>query len=171
MNIYRLPQLSEANPDSRYTLGLEELKTESVYLVYGRLRPGEKGMRLSPTDGHEEIVYVAKGRLLVKGDRLDFPVGEGEAFHLKGADTLIVDNAADDHDAVYIAAGGLSYGEYSSEDRPETEEANPAEKDPKETAGEQGAPARREDTAKDETKARIEPAELMAAEETEELED
>jgi hypothetical protein len=154
MKIYRLPQLSEANPDSRYKLGFEDLKINSVYLVYGRLRPGETGRRLSPTDGHDEIVCVAKGRLLVRGERFEFPVGEGEAFHLKVGDTLIVDNPADDHDAVYVAAGGCGPDKGFSDDD--------AEK-PKETAG---GPRRTE-----EVKAAEETAEKTAAEKDRDLED
>lgn len=105
MKIYRLTQLTEASPDDQYCLGFEDLKTNAVYLRYGRLRPGEKERRLSARAGHEEIVCVVKGKLLVKGGKFEYQVGEGEAFHLKGEDSLTIENPSD-AEAVYVAAGG-----------------------------------------------------------------
>ena len=110
MKIYRLTQLTEASPDDQYCLGFEDLKTHAVYLRYGRLRPGEKERRLSARAGHEEIVYVVRGKLLVKGENYEYPVGEGEAFHLKGGDSLTIENPAD-AEAVYVAAGGRAFEE------------------------------------------------------------
>jgi hypothetical protein len=107
MKIYKLPQLIEENPVGEYHLGFDDLKTNAVYLRYGRLGPKETDRRLSPTEGHEEIICVVKGRLLVKGRRCKFSIGEGEAFHLNGNDTLVVDNQ-NDLETIYIAAGGCS---------------------------------------------------------------
>jgi hypothetical protein len=110
MKIYRLPQLTEASPDNQYCLGFEDLKTRAVYLFYGKLGPGPEERRLSAPEGHEEIVCVVKGKLLVKGGRYEYTVGEGEAFHLKGKDSLVIGNPYD-VEAVYIAAGGRSFEE------------------------------------------------------------
>jgi hypothetical protein len=107
MKIYKLPQLIEESPVGEYHLGFDDLKTNAIYLRYGRLGPKETDRRLSPTEGHEEIICVVKGRLLVKGRKCKFSIGEGEAFHLNGNDTLVVDNQ-NDLETIYIAAGGRS---------------------------------------------------------------
>lgn len=124
MKIYRLPQLVEGSPESQYRLGFEELGTCSVYLLYGRMRPGEKDRRLSPTEGHEEIVCVVKGRLVVKGERYEYPVGEGEAFHLKRGEAVVVENPGP-AETIFIAAGGVSREEAGLEDSKDPLSAGP----------------------------------------------
>ncbi len=103
MKIYRLPQLAEMNPDGEYCLNSEDIKSDAVYLYYGRLAPGEKKRRLTARDGHEEIVYIIKGALTAKHGKTVFQVGAGEAFHC--AEEVLIDNPNED-EAIYLAAGG-----------------------------------------------------------------
>jgi redox-sensitive bicupin YhaK (pirin superfamily) len=133
MKIYRLPELIEKSPEGEYLLGFEELRTCAVYLLYGRLRPKETDRRLSPPEGHEEIICVVKGRLQVKGKRFNVQVGEGEAFHLNGGDTLTIENPYDE-EAIYIAAGGssLEKAQLKNTIQQKAEEKAPAENGPKE---------------------------------------
>ncbi|MBW7957130.1 MAG: hypothetical protein H3C68_04485 [Deltaproteobacteria bacterium] len=105
MKIYRLPQLAEAHEDGTYLLGLEDLKSNAVYMAYARLRPGEAPRKLAPPEGREEIVFVIKGSLLVRSGKTSVPVGPGEAFHVKGSDNTSLENSGSE-DAVFIAAGG-----------------------------------------------------------------
>jgi redox-sensitive bicupin YhaK (pirin superfamily) len=130
MKIYRLPQLIEGSPDSQYRLDFEDLQTHAVYLLYGRLRPGETGRRLCPPEGHEEIICVVKGHLMVKRGSYKSLVGEGEAFHLNSDDTLVVDNPKD-AETIYIAAGGRTLEKQHIDD-PEKIQQKAANKAPQE---------------------------------------
>jgi redox-sensitive bicupin YhaK (pirin superfamily) len=103
MKIYKLPQLAEMSPEGDYCLGSKDLKSEAVYLYYGRLRPGEKDRTLKAAEGYEEIVYIIKGGLTVKRGRTSFQATAGEAFHC--VDEVLIDNPNDD-ETIYIAAGG-----------------------------------------------------------------
>jgi uncharacterized cupin superfamily protein len=103
MKIYKLPQLAEMSPDGEYCLNSEDIKSDAVYLYYGRLRPGEKKRRLTAREGHEEIVYIIKGAITAKHGKTVFQAGAGEAFHCTGE--VFIDNPNDD-EAIYLAAGG-----------------------------------------------------------------
>lgn len=105
MKIYKLPQLADAAPDGAYLLGRKELNTDSAYLVYTRLRPGESGRNVCPKDGSEEIIFIIKGSLMVRQAKSAFTASAGEAFLLNGK--LVVDNP-NKEEAVYITAGGCA---------------------------------------------------------------
>lgn len=103
MKIYKLPLLAETSSEGVYFLGPEEIKSQAVYLLYGRLRPKETGRAVTPKDGCEEIIYLVKGRMRVRCGKNSFSVNAGEAFHYGG--TYYLENPGDE-EAVYIAAGG-----------------------------------------------------------------
>ncbi|MBI5887726.1 MAG: hypothetical protein HZB82_03330 [Deltaproteobacteria bacterium] len=103
MKIYKLPYLADGSSDGSYLLDRKELKTDSAYLRYARLRPFESDRNICPRDGCEEIIFVVKGSLMVKQAKSAFTVAEGEAFLSNGK--LLVDNP-NEEEAVYIAAGG-----------------------------------------------------------------
>ena len=103
MKIYKLPQLADMDPGGEYSLSSEEIKSDAVYLDYGRLRPGEKSQRLTASEGHEEIVYIIKGTLRARHGKTIFQASAGEAFHC--AEELLLDNPNED-EAIYLAAGG-----------------------------------------------------------------
>ena len=103
MKIYKLPQLADMDPGGEYCLNGEDLKSDAIYLYYGRLRPGEKSKRLAAREGHEEIVYIIKGTLRAKYGKTVFQVSAGEAFH--SAKDVSIDNPNKD-EAIYLAAGG-----------------------------------------------------------------
>ncbi|MBI5586855.1 MAG: hypothetical protein HY889_00635 [Deltaproteobacteria bacterium] len=107
MKIYKLPQLADSTPTSEFRLGPENSSAASVYLVYGKIRPGEAARKVACAAGHEEIICVVKGALKVKHGRSSFSVTAGEAFHAKEADTLYLENTGID-EAVYLAAGALT---------------------------------------------------------------
>ncbi|MHB8881244.1 MAG: cupin domain-containing protein [Thermodesulfovibrionales bacterium] len=88
-------------------LGSEQLHTHACYLVYGTLGPGEKGRKVSPGKGHEEIFCLVAGlvEMTRAGQRLRFV--PGQAFHLRGEESWSMDNAGET-EAVYVLAGGHS---------------------------------------------------------------
>lgn len=124
MKIYKLPQLADQNPDGEFTLGPDELSTNAVYLLYGRLLPkGSK--KIAPKEGHEDIVFVLKGLVKVRCGKSTFGVGAGEAFHSSGEITL--DNAGAE-EAAYIIAGGRSSGvPGTAKKEPSREDVKPEE--------------------------------------------
>ncbi len=111
MKIYKLPQLAENEAGEEFCLGRKQLGGLSVQLRYGRLRPGEVGHRLSPSQDAEEIFFVVSGRLSISIPGTDFTVSDGEAFLLKNETTLVLNNN-DKSEAVYIIAGAINDVEY-----------------------------------------------------------
>ena len=90
-----------------FILGSRQLETHACYLGYGRLSEGEKGRLIRPGEGHEEIVCVVKGTGLLVGEEGQRRIAEGQAFHIKGENSLRLDNLGSD-ELVYIIAGGHS---------------------------------------------------------------
>ncbi len=93
--------------EGEYVLGLKDLNTHACYLVYGELKPGEKGRKLRPGQGHEEIFYAVVGEMQVTGDGIEQRIKEGEAFHFKEEETYSLENLGETK-AVYVLAGGHS---------------------------------------------------------------
>lgn len=104
MKIYKLPKLAELQPDGAYRLGSEDIDTDAVYLVYGRLRPKETSKKITTAEGREEIICVFKGNIKVGAGKASFTVNSGEAFHSTGGQTFLLDNL-DDEESIFIAAG------------------------------------------------------------------
>lgn len=87
-------------------LGYQETGSHACYLIYGVLRPKEKGRAVKPGIGHEEIVLAMKGELKVTG-YYSGNLQEGSAFHVVGEHECYLENTGES-DAVYIIAGGHS---------------------------------------------------------------
>lgn len=105
MNIYNISELTSKN-NGEYILGSADLHTHACYLIYGILRPFEKGRLIKPGKGHEEIVCLIKGEVVLCGEET-FSLKQGQAFHIKGDETYLMDNNAET-EAVYVIAGGHS---------------------------------------------------------------
>ncbi len=87
-------------------LGFQHTGSHACYMIYGVLGPHEKGRRISPGAGHEEIVLALRGALFVTGAH-EGTLQEGSAFHISGAQECYLENPGP-HEAVYIIAGGHS---------------------------------------------------------------
>ena len=87
-----------------YILGLEDTGSHACYMIYGILKPGEKGRLIKPGKGHEEIVLAMKGDLLLSGD-ISERLEQGSAFHIIGDTSAYLENTGSD-EAVYIISGG-----------------------------------------------------------------
>jgi len=93
-----------------YIFGFEDTGSHTCYMIYGLLKPKEKGRLVKPGKGHEEIILALEGDLDVTG----FYSGvlrEGSALHIAGENECFLENAAE-HTAVYIIAGGHSEGSH-----------------------------------------------------------
>jgi hypothetical protein len=77
-------------------------------MIYGVLKPKEKGRLIKPGKGHEEIVLAVKGNLKVTG-KYSGDLKEGSVFHIKGNQKCFLENLGKS-DAVYLIAGGHSEG-------------------------------------------------------------
>lgn len=82
--------------------------SHACYMIYGILKPKEKGRLVNPGVGHEEIVLVVTGNLKVTG-YYSGSVEEGSAFHIKDEQKCFLENLGE-IEAVYIIAGGHSEG-------------------------------------------------------------
>jgi len=89
-------------------LGYEDTGSHACYLIYGVMAPKEKGRKLNPGTGHEELVLILKGQVSLSGD-MEGTVGEGQAIHLVGQQLCYMDNATDE-EVIYVIAGGHSEG-------------------------------------------------------------
>lgn len=91
MYIFNLSNLA-VNNKGEYVLGLDDLKTHAVYMIYGFLEPGDKDRKLLPGKGHEEILFITKGKVLVRTPDKTFELREGQAVHLKEDDEWYLEN-------------------------------------------------------------------------------
>lgn len=119
MKIYNLHRLAEPSPDGIYRLGPKELHTETVELLYGRLRPKEAGHIHSTPAGAEEIICVVKGSMRVNCAKSVFTLCTGEAFLSKEAASLTFTNPGES-ETIYISTTGRLSGAQPSakSDRP-----------------------------------------------------
>lgn len=90
-------------------LGLAELGTHACYLIFGFLEPGQGGRVLKPGEGHEEIICVVAGEVMLSGSGGEQRLKAGEAVYLAGEETYYLANPGSER-AVYLAAGGHSPG-------------------------------------------------------------
>ncbi len=109
MKIYKLPLLADATHSNEYCLG-PGLDTGSVYLLYGRLRPGETERKITTSEGAEEIICIVKGTVKVKAGNYSFAMSAGEAFASRKPQTFILDNTGPE-EAIYISAGSRGFSQ------------------------------------------------------------
>jgi hypothetical protein len=95
-----------ADDRGEYVFGSADTGSHACYMIYGTMKPGEKGREVRPGRGHEEMVLAARGSFSVTGD-IAGTLEEGAVFHLAGEQTCFLENRGD-IDAVYIIAGGHS---------------------------------------------------------------
>lgn len=89
-----------------YIMGLDDTGSHACYLMYGVLKPGEKGRRVKPGKGHEEIVLAMQGDLILSG-AVSGRLEQGSAFHIIGESAVYLENGGD-QESVYIISGGHS---------------------------------------------------------------
>jgi len=92
-----------------YVLGSRETGSHACYLIYGVLKPGEKGRELKPGKGHEEIVLAIAGDLQLSGHYTGM-LKQGQAIHLEGEQTCHAENPGMIN-VVYVVSGGHSESE------------------------------------------------------------
>ena len=103
MNIIDLKdRASKCNGE--YVFGSADTGSHACYMIYGMLKPGEKGREVKPGKGHEEMVLAARGSLTVTGHFVG-TLNEGSATHLAGEETCYLENEGT-VEAVYVIAGG-----------------------------------------------------------------
>ena len=102
--IYELKNKASTSEEGEAILGFQDTGSHTCYMIYGILKPKEKGRVIKPGEGHEEIVIALKGNLKVKGFYSGI-LNEGYAIHIKGNEECFFDNV-DESETVYIIAGG-----------------------------------------------------------------
>jgi len=90
--------------DGESILGYKETNSHACYMLVGVMRPGEKGHRLRPGAGHEELVLAVKGSFSITGF-FKGTLAEGHAIHLAGEQECLLENISGT-EAVYVLAGG-----------------------------------------------------------------
>jgi uncharacterized cupin superfamily protein len=108
MRIFDLKDKAQISENGEYILGFNETGSHACYMIYGILKPGEKGRLIKPGKHHEEIVLVVKGDIEVTGQHSGI-LKEGKAFHIKGEHECFLENKGIS-DAIYVVAGGHSEG-------------------------------------------------------------
>lgn len=89
-----------------FILGHDATGSHACYLIYGVLKPEDRGRELKPGKGHEEMLIVVEGEVIVTGESRA-TLKQGEAIHLRGDETLYAENRSASR-AVYVVAGGHS---------------------------------------------------------------
>jgi hypothetical protein len=106
MRIFELKQKALTSENREHILGFQDTGSHACYMIYGLMKPHEKGRVINPGKGHEEIVLAIKGALHITG-YYTICLKEGYAFHIKGDHECFLENK-DESDAVYVIAGGHS---------------------------------------------------------------
>ena len=104
MRIFELKQKALTSENREYILGSQDTGSHACYMIYGLMKPHEKGRVINPGKGHEEIVLAIKGDLYITG-YYTICLKEGSAFHIKGDHECFLENK-DESDAVYVISGG-----------------------------------------------------------------
>jgi hypothetical protein len=99
---------TQVDDSGEYILGVEDTGSHACYLIYGTMKPGEKGRLLKPGGGHEELILAARGNFLVSG-HIQGELKEGQAIYLKGEETCWLENETVE-EAFYVVSGGHSEG-------------------------------------------------------------
>ncbi|MEW6110447.1 MAG: hypothetical protein AB1632_14980 [Nitrospirota bacterium] len=81
MKIYNVSDLALRN-NGEYVLGSSDLRTHACYLIYGLLDENEKRRVIKPGKGHEEIVCLVKGEVMLFSEEKSFTLRQGQAVHL-----------------------------------------------------------------------------------------
>jgi len=95
-----------SSESGEYILGLEDTGSHACYMIYGILKPGEKGRLIKPGAGHEEILLTVKADLELSG-AFSGVLEEGDALHVVGDAAVFLENKGFS-EAVYVIAGGHS---------------------------------------------------------------
>jgi hypothetical protein len=106
MRIYDVRR--QVSDSGEYILGSEQTGSHACYLIYGTMKPGEKGRKLKPGKGHEELFLAASGDFMVTGHSTG-TIKEGQALHLVGDETCWLQNDTN-LQAAYMISGGHSDG-------------------------------------------------------------
>ena len=93
-----------------YILGVDATGSHACYMIYCVMQPHEKGRKLKPGKGHEELILAIKGDFSVSGDAWGL-LREGEAIHLKGDETCMLENNSGE-EGIYVISGGHSGGRH-----------------------------------------------------------
>ena len=110
MRIFELKNEALKSENGEHILGFKETGSHACYMIYGILKPGEKGRVIKPGEGHEEIVLAMKGDIAVTGHYAG-TLKEGAALHITGEHECFLENKGIS-EAIYIIAGGHSEGRH-----------------------------------------------------------
>ena len=109
MRIFELKDRAIYSEKGEGLLGFRDTGSHACYMVYGLLKPRERGRLIRPGIGHEEIVLAMKGNLEVTGYFLG-SLKEDSAFTIEGEQECFLENRGES-EAIYIIAGGHSRGD------------------------------------------------------------
>jgi len=108
MKIYRLPELADLNPGGDFLLGAEELGTDAISILYGRISHGGPPRRVSAGDGRHAVLFVISGQMSVALNRHTFEVSGGEAFAINGTDEVCLENSGERESVYVLTSSGRS---------------------------------------------------------------
>ena len=111
MKTFELMEKARHAAEGESILGYKETNSHACYMLVGVMRPGEKGRRLRPGAGHEELVLAMKGSFAVTGF-INGLLAEGHAIHLAGEQECYLENISGT-EAVYVLSGGHSESGHS----------------------------------------------------------
>jgi len=106
MQIFELKNKAMNSESGECILGFQDTGSHACYMIYGVLKPGEKGRLVKPGEGHEEIILAMNGDLEVTG-YYSTTLKEGFVFHIRGDHECFLENKGT-VSAVYVIAGGHS---------------------------------------------------------------
>lgn len=106
MKTFELRNKASEAGSGEHILGFEESGTHACYMIYGIIKPGQKGRLIKPGKGHEEMVLAVNGDIEVSGFFSGI-LKSGNAIHVTGENECFLENKSSG-EVVYIVAGGHS---------------------------------------------------------------
>ncbi len=106
MKTYELKEKAANAESGEHILGFEESGTHACYMIYGILKPGQKGRLVKPGKEHEEMVLSVTADIEVSGFFSGI-LKKGSAIHNHGENECFLENKGSE-EVVYVIAGGHS---------------------------------------------------------------
>ncbi|MCP4764374.1 MAG: cupin domain-containing protein [archaeon] len=104
--IFNLREKCENSTKREYFYGrMQNSKIKDVYLGLCYLDPDESGRKAGAGKGHEEILYLPKGKILINEEDKEIVVNEGEAYFFPEGSHVLLKNLTKEKICLVVAGG------------------------------------------------------------------
>ncbi|MBN1801184.1 MAG: hypothetical protein JW891_06725 [Candidatus Lokiarchaeota archaeon] len=103
---YNLKEKCECSKDKEFFYGAKvNKKIKDAYLGLCYLEPNETNRKAGPGKGHEEILFLLNGKIIIVSDGKEIILNEGEVFFIPNGKKILLSNLNDEK-SYFIISGG-----------------------------------------------------------------